>query len=155
MHHFAVSEEEHVLNLCRHSKNNSTSNRKLHELNPITFKMHDYTLKIFLINVTKNQLQASTTHKKYNKIKNESQACCDRRVQRPALIGSCQQQEMTSRARSQRTHAALEHFGRPVPLICLLSASDKLSSHGMTLQRSYDLSDPGWLSSADCSGGDE
>lgn len=62
---------------------------------------------------------------------------------------------MTSGARSQRTHAALEHFGRPVPLICLLSPSDKLSSHRMTLQRSYDLSDPGWLSSADYSGGDE
>lgn len=87
--------------------------------------------------------------------KNKSQSCLDHSAQRPALVGSCQRQEMTSGARSQRTHAALEHFGRPVPLICLLSPSDKLSSHGMTLQRSYDLSDPGWLSSADCSGGDE
>lgn len=106
-----------------------------------------------IINGPRNKSQASTTPHK--KPKNRSQAGCERSAQRPALSASCQRQEMTSGARSQQTPAALEHFGRPVPLICLLSASDKLSSHGMTLQRSYDLSHPGWLSSADCGGGEE
>lgn len=55
----------------------------------------------------------------------------------------------------ERTRAASEQLGSPVPLICLLSLSDKLSSHKMTLQRSYDLSGPGWLSSADCGKVDE
>lgn len=55
----------------------------------------------------------------------------------------------------ERYRAASEQLGSPVPLICLLSLSDKLSSHKMTLQRSYDLSGPGWLSSADCREVDE
>lgn len=55
----------------------------------------------------------------------------------------------------ERTRAASEQLGSPVPLIGLLSLSDKLSSHKMTLQRSYDLSDPGWLSSADCGEAEE
>lgn len=55
----------------------------------------------------------------------------------------------------ERTRAASEQLGSLVPLICLLSLSDKLSSHKMTLQRSYDLSGPGWLSSADCGEVDE
>lgn len=55
----------------------------------------------------------------------------------------------------ERTRAASEQLGSPVPLICLLSLSDKLSSHKMTLQRSYDLSGPGWLSSADCGEAEE
>lgn len=55
----------------------------------------------------------------------------------------------------ERSRAASEQLGSPVPLICLLSLSDKLSSHEMTLQRSYDLSGPAWLSSADCGEADE
>lgn len=55
----------------------------------------------------------------------------------------------------ERSRAVSEQLGSPVPLICLLSLSDKLSSRKMTLQRSYDLSGPGWLSSADCGEVDE
>lgn len=68
------------------------------------------------------------------------------------FISSCQRSTMTSRARLQRSHADLEQFGSLVPLISLLSLSDKLSSQKMKmiLQRRYDLSGLEWLSSADC-----
>lgn len=71
------------------------------------------------------------------------------------FISSCQRSTMTSRARLERSHADLEQFGSLVPLISLLSLSDKLSSHKMILQRRYDLSGLEWLSSAGCGQGDE
>lgn len=55
------------------------------------------------------------------------------------FISSCQRSAMTSRARLEWSHADLEQFGSLVPLITLLSFSDKPSSHRMILQRGFDL----------------
>lgn len=49
----------------------------------------------------------------------------------------------------------MEQFARLGLLIALLCLSDKLSSHVMVTQRSYDLSGPDWLSSAGCGQRDE